>query len=319
VTSVKLYLAYPDRLMVDDDTLARALAAGRATGVLVCVHAESGLEAVRLTDEALARDETGPAGLPRARPPWIEADAIRRAAALAARADAPLYVVHLSSADGLEAVRESRGLGARVLAETCPQYLELTADRLRSGTDDAQDHCCTPPLREDVDREALWSALGHGELQAISTDHCPFTRADRRAGVRRRAGGWKDFTEIPGGLPGVETRVALAYQGVVEGRFDPPRWVDLVATTPARLFGLDPRKGDLAPGLDADLVVFDPTATKRLDAAALHMRTDHSPYEGRTLTGWPALTLCRGRPVARDGEPVGDRPLGRFVPRRPRP
>lgn len=318
VSSVKLYLAYPDRLMVDDATLARALVAAKAAGVLVCVHAEDGLAAQRRTQALLAAGDTAPAALALARPAEIEADAIRTVGALAREAQVGAYVVHLSSAAGLRALREARRAGADLLAETCPQYLFLTADRLRDGRDDAQDHCCTPPLREDADRDALWVALARGELEAIATDHCPFTRADRRAGIHAREGGWRDFTEIPGGLPGIETRVGLAYQGVLEGRYDEARWVDLVASTPAALFGLGERKGRLEPGMDADVVVFDPGATKRLEAAELHTRSDHSPYAGLVVRGWPALVLSRGRVVARDGEPAGvARGWGRYVRRGP--
>jgi dihydropyrimidinase len=319
VTSVKLYLAYPERLMVDDATLRRALVAAKAAGVLVCVHAEDGLEAVRLTGEVRAAGHTGPDGLPLARPPSIEADAIARVADISLDVGASIYVVHLSSAAGLDAVRAGRAAGADLLAETCPQYLFLTADRLRPERADAQDHCCTPPLREDADRAALWAGLASEEIGAISTDHCPFSRADRRAGVRARADGWRDFTEIPGGLPGVETRVALAYQGVVTGRFDAARWVDLIATSPARLFGLAASKGALAPGMDADVVVFDPAASRRLTPENLHMRVDHSPYADLEIRGWPMVTLSRGRVVSRGGEPVGDAVgWGRFVARAPR-
>jgi dihydropyrimidinase len=318
VTSVKLYLAYPERLMVDDATLSRAFVAARAAGVLVCVHAEDGLEAIVLTEEVRSGGETGPPGLALARPAEIEAAAIRSAARLARDADASVYVVHLSSAAGLEAVLEARRAGADVLTETCPHYLFLTREVL-SRRDEGQDFCCTPPLRTAADREALWTAVGRGEVQAISTDHCPFTRADRRAGVRARPEGWADFTEIPGGLPGVETRVALAYQGVVDGRYDLARWVDLVAAAPAGVFGLAERKGTLAAGMDADVVIFDPGASKRLDVASLHMASDHSPYADRTVAGWPSRVFSRGRTVALDGEPAGDaRGHGAYVRRTPR-
>ncbi len=316
VTSVKLYLAYPERLMVDAATLRRALVAATAAGVLVCVHAEDGLEADRRTAELLAAGRAEPAALSLARPPEIEAAAVRAAAGLAAEVGAPLYVVHLSSAAGLEAVREARAAGANVLAETCPQYLFLTADRLEGPPDEAAGFVCVPPLRADADREALWRALGSGELQAVSTDHCPFTRADRRRGTRTGAGRWSAFTEIPGGLPGVETRLSLVFQGVRDGRLTPERWVELTSTAPARLFGLADRKGSISPGMDADIVVFDPAATKRLDARSLHMRTDHSPYADLTVTGWPAATISRGRVVALGGEPaagLGGR--GRFMAR----
>lgn len=314
VTSVKLYLAYPERLMVDARTLGNALRAGREAGVLVCVHAEDGLAAEQRTAAVLAEGERSPAGLPRARPPEIEASAIRTAANLAGAAGASVYIVHLSSAAGLDEVRAARDRGVAVIAETCPQYLFLTDDALRGAPDDAIDFMCTPPLRTDADRDALWGALADGGLQAVSTDHCPFTRADRRRGAGGK--GVVDFTQVPGGLPGVETRVALLYQGVREGRLSLERWVELIAGAPARLFGLSHRKGSLEPGLDADIVLFDPEAERILDANTLHMRTDHSPYAGRRIRGWPAVAISRGTIVARGGEPVEvTRGRGRYVPR----
>ncbi|MEW6059787.1 MAG: dihydropyrimidinase [Actinomycetota bacterium] len=319
VTSVKLYLAYPERLMVDEVTLGRAMVAAEAAGVLVCVHAEDGLEAERRTEALLAAGETGPGALPRARPPEIEAAAIRMAASLAGKVGTSLYVVHLSSAAGLQEVRAARAAGARVLAETCPQYLYLTEAALHSPPAEAANFVCVPPVRSNADGTALWGALDTGEIAAVSTDHCPFTTADRHRGTKAEAEAWASFAEVPGGLPGVETRLSLVFQGVRDGRLTPGRWVDLVAAAPARLFGLSHRKGSLSPGLDADVVVFDPDARKRLDPGSLHMRTDHSPYADVTVTGWPALTIARGRIVARGGEPADiDHGRGRFVRRLPR-
>ncbi|MFB3739157.1 MAG: dihydropyrimidinase [Candidatus Velamenicoccus archaeovorus] len=321
VTSVKLYLAYPERLMVDPATLERALVAAKRIGVLVCVHAEDGSDADRRTRQLLAAGRTDPSALALARPPEVEAAAVRLASGLAERATAPLYVVHLSSAAGLAEVRAARQRHVRVLAETCPQYLYLTDRSLRTSgvsgpTQEAADFVCTPPPRTDADREALWAGLADRDLDVVATDHCPFTRDARRRGTKAGGAHWRDFTEIPGGLPGVETRLSLVYQGVREGRFGPERWVELVSSAPARLFGLSRRKGRLAPGMDADVVVFDPTATKRLTAGDLHMRTDHSPYADLTVTGWPAVTIVRGRVVARGGEPADAEPgWGRFVPR----
>ena len=312
VASVKLYLAYPDRLMVDDETLHRALVASRSTGVLVCVHAEDGGTVESLTVAALAAGRTGPDAIPSGRPPSVEAAAVRRAARLAEAAGASLYVVHLSSAAGLHEVLAARAGGVDVHAETCPHYLHLDESRLAAGE---QDVVCAPPLRTLSDQRALWSALGAGEVEVVSTDHCPFTMADRRRGTTGT--GWTDFTQIPGGLSGVEPRLALVYQGVRAGALSLERWVDATATAPARLFGLDGCKGSLRPGLDGDVVVFDPGATRRLDAESLHSRADHSAYAGMVVTGWPALTVSRGRVVAADGEPAhATRGWGRFVPRR---
>lgn len=313
VTSVKLYLAYPDRLMVDDDTLGRALAASRLTGVRVCVHAEDGATVESLVAGAIAAGRTGPDALPSVRPPSVEAEAIRRAAELAGAARAGLYVVHLSSYAGLQVVLAARARGVDIHAETCPHYLHLEQSHLEEGD---QDFVCAPPLRTALDRAALWGALGAGDVEVVATDHCPFTTADRRRGTAGT--GWKDFTQIPGGLSGVETRLSLVYQGVLAGRLSLEQWVDSTSGAPARLFGLDGAKGAVRPGLDADLVVFDPGATRRLDVADLHSRCDHSPYEGRVVTGWPALTLSRGRVVAAAGEPADPLPgWGRFVRRRP--
>jgi dihydropyrimidinase len=306
VTSVKLYMAYPERLMVDAATLSRALIAGRDAGVRVCVHAEDGTEIERLITEALVEGPGGPWIIPQVRPPRVEADAVRTAASLAAEAATSVYVVHLSSADSL-------AVGPNVLFETCPQYLYLGESVLTTHDDSALDFVCQPPVRDD---RGLWEGLANGTIRIVSTDHCPFTKADRRRGVT--GGGWSNFTEIPGGLPGVETRLSLIHQGVVEGRLSLERWIDACVVEPSRLFGLSDRKGSLAPGFDADVVVFDPAATKTLHASSLHSRSDHSPYEGMTVTGWPALTYARGRLVAKDGEPLDVEPgWGRFVPRQP--
>ena len=313
ITSVKLYMAYPDRLMVDDQTLARALGASRQTGVRVCVHAEDGAVIESLIAQALAVGQTGPEAIPAVRPPSAEADAVRRAAQLAGAKGAWLHVVHLSSAEGLRAVLEARASGVDIHTETCPHYLYLDQSHLEAGE---PDFVCAPPIRGASDRAALWSALGAGDIEVVATDHCPFTIADRQLGTN--GVGWANFTQIPGGLSGVETRLSLAYQGVRDGRLSIERWVDATSGAPARLFGLDGRKGAVRPGLDADLVVFDPGATRRLDQRNLHSRADHSPYEGLSVTGWPALTFSRGRVVAADGEPADPLPgWGRFVRRTP--
>jgi dihydropyrimidinase len=312
VSSVKLYLAYPDRLMVDDATLGRALAAARRTGVRVCVHAEDGAAIETLSGEALAAGRTGPEALPSVHPPAVEAAAVSRATAMAGEAGASLYVVHLSSEAGLAPVRAARSAGVEVHAETCPHYLSLDQSHLEAGD---QDFVCAPPLRGLTDREALWDAVRDGDVDVVATDHCPFTTADRRRGTGGQ--GWADFTQIPGGLSGVETRLSLVYQGVVAGRLSLERWVDATSGAPARLFGLD-AKGAIRPGLDADLVVFDPAASRRLTASSLHSRCDHSPYDGRVVTGWPAVTVSRGEVVALQGEPASVRPgRGRFVRRSP--
>lgn len=316
VSSVMLHMAHPDRFMVDDRALGRALQAGAETGVLVCVHAEDGREVFRRSVSMLSQGRTDPRAMLATRPPGVEAAAVRRATRLAAQAEASLYVVNLSGATGLREIRTARAAGVDVFVETCPHYLFLTAKALRNPGDGAN-FVCTPPLRGDEDRAALWVGLADGSIDVVSSDHCPFTTADRKRGTSVHEGGWSDFTEIPAGLPGVETRLSLCYQGVRKDWIPVERWVEVVSTTPARLFGLSHRKGSLAPGMDADVVVFDPEAHRRLDAGSLHMRTDHSPYGPMEVTGWPAITLSRGRVVARDGQPADVAPgWGRFVPRR---
>jgi len=234
---------------------------------------------------------------------------------LAERAGARLYVVHVSSAPALAAVREARERGVDVLAETCPQYLWLDSERLAGP--DGEDFVCTPPLRDPWHAEELWEGLAQGTVHTVATDHCPFTVADRRAGTRARPDGWADFTEIPGGLPGVETRLALVWRGVTTGRITAADWVRLCAEAPARTFGLWPAKGSLRPGADADVVVWDPARRHGMEATDLHMNVDHSPYEGMTADGWPALVFSRGRIVAADGTPTAEPGWGRYVPRAP--
>ncbi|HSS10000.1 MAG TPA: amidohydrolase family protein, partial [Acidimicrobiales bacterium] len=203
-----------------------------------------------------------------------------------------------------------------IQAETCPQYLYLDTERLLG--EDGADYVCTPPLRDPWHLEELWQGLTNGAVQTVATDHCPFWVRDRRAGIAGRSGGFADFTDIPGGLPGIETRLALVWEGVRAGRITTEDWVRLCAEAPARTFGLWPSKGSLQPGADADVVVWDPNRRQRLDAASLDMNVDHSPYADRVATGWPRLVLSRGRVVADDGRFVGEPGWGRYLHRTPR-
>lgn len=316
VTSFKLYMAYPQVLQVDDGVILDVLRAAGRHGGLVTLHAENGGAIESLRRRALALGRTGVFEHSRTRPALLEEEAVSRAAVLAEVAGTPVYVVHVSSAPALAAVRAARARGVDMLAETCPQYLHLSDAALMG--DDAEHFVCTPPLRDPWHQEELWAGLADGAVHAVATDHCPFWADDRRAGIAARLEGWRDFTEIPGGLPGIETRLALVYEGVADGRLTVADWVRLCAEAPAKTFGLWPAKGSLQVGADADVVLWDPARCQSLDAAALHMRTDHSPYEGRTVTGWPRLVLSRGRVVARDGHFVGEAGWGRYVARAPR-
>ena len=313
VTSFKLYMAYPELLQVDDDVILDTMRVAAKHGGLVTLHCENGGAIEMLRRRALAEGRTGVVEHAQTRPAVLEAEAVARAAALAEVAGTSVYVVHVSSAPALAEIRKARERGIDVIAETCPQYLYL--DTARLSDPDGESFVCTPPLRDPWHVEELWHALGTGAVHTVATDHCPFTVADRRAGIRARREGWLDFTEIPGGLPGIETRMGLVWEGVAAGRITRADWVQLCAEAPARTFGLWPAKGNLRVGSDADIVVWDPDRSQSLDARALHMNVDHSPYAGTTVTGWAELVLARGDVVARDGHYVGEPARGRFVSR----
>jgi len=315
ITSFKLYLAYPDRLQVDDATIVRLMRAARRQGALVTLHCENGGAIEELRREALAAGRTEVIEHARTRPAVLEAEAVNRAAALAEVTGASIYIVHVSSAPALAAVRSAQERGVDIKAETCPQYLYLDVSRLEGP--DAVDFVCTPPLRDPWHAEELWEGLAQGYIHTVATDHCPFWRADRRRGVAGRPGGLTDFTDIPGGLPGIETRLALVWQGVRAGRISTADWVRLCAEAPARTFGLWPTKGSLAVGADADVVVWDPARRQPLAAASLDMAVDQSPYEDMMAIGWPKLVLSRGMPVAVDGSFTGEVGWGRYLTRAP--
>ncbi|HEY5988641.1 MAG TPA: dihydropyrimidinase [Streptosporangiaceae bacterium] len=308
VTSVKLFMAYPGVYMVDDGALLRAMSRAADLGALVAMHAENGHAIEVLIARHLAEGKTDPIFHALSRPPGLEGEATNRAITLAGLAGAPLYIAHLTAAQALKAVHNARDQGQRVYAETCPQYLYRSDDDLRRPGIDGAKYVCSPPLREAWHRAELWQGLRRGDLDVVATDHCPFTLAQKERGAG-------DFTKIPNGLPGVEDRLTLVYQGVTDGRLSLNRWVDVVAATPAKLFGLYPRKGTLAPGSDADLVVFDPAARRTITAAGHHMNVDYSCYEGTPVRGRPELVMQRGRVLVRDGTFQGAPGGGRFLPR----
>jgi dihydropyrimidinase len=315
ITSFKLYMTYPDRLMVSDEVISAMLHAAGSAGALVCLHCEDDATVARLRARALAEGKTEPRWHAWSRPPSAEADAVTRAVRMAEDADAPCYVVHLSSADALHEVRRARERGLPFYAETCPQYLYLSAERYEGLSEDAVRYVCAPPLRDLRHTEELWEGLQQGHLQVVSTDHCPFDSRAKQMGLSGT--GWKNFAEIPGGLPGIETRLSLVYQRVVDGDLSLSEWVDRCCTAPAKMFGLYPGKGALEPGSDADVVIFDSSLERPLVAENLHMNLDYSVYEDVTVTGWPALVFARGRLVARDGEPCGEPGWGRYLRRGP--
>lgn len=310
--SFKTYTTYSMKLT--DEALVMAMdAVGRAGG-LVMVHAENDAGIAYLRQKLLAEGKTAPRYHPISRPPAMEVEAIERALALADAAECPAYIVHISTGRGAAAVAAARGRGQAAFGETCPQYLLLTdAAFERPGFEGAQ-FVCSPPLRKAEDNAALWALLGRGDLQTVGTDHCPFFYHGQKDLGRPEAP--PPFTRIPGGMPGIEGRLALLYTyGVAAGRMTVERWVDACCTAPARIFGLYPRKGALTIGADADVVIFDPEREVVLTRDVLHENCDYTPYDGCQLKGYPVLTMLRGRVIVRDGEYVGGAGGGRFLVR----
>ena len=313
VTSFKLFMAYPDRLMVDDATVFRALRRTADNGGLVLMHAENGGVIAELVRRARADGQTAPRWHALTRPASAEAEATHRAIALAELAGAPVYVVHVSCAEAVDEIAAARARGAPALGETCPQYLLLSEECYDAPGFEGAKYVMSPPLRPRAGQERLWRALAADDLQTVATDHCPFRMKDQKTL------GKDDFSKIPGGAPGIETRMSLLYDaGVRTGRISLGRFVEVTATSPAKLFGLYPRKGVVAPGSDADLVVWDPEREITWSAATHHMRVDYNPYEGRVTRGAPVLVLSRGRPVIDGGAFVGRAGAGRYLRRSPR-
>ncbi|MFL5624604.1 MAG: dihydropyrimidinase [Ktedonobacteraceae bacterium] len=310
VTTFKLLMAYPGTFMVDDETIFRVLRRSAQLGGLVMVHAENGIVIDLIVRETVAAGRTAPGFHALSRPAILEGEATQRAIALATLAQAPLYVVHVSCAYSLHAVATARAHDLPVWGETCPQYLYLNDGCYAAPGFEGAKFVCTPPLRRVADNEALWLGLQRRELQVVSTDHAPFNFAGQKELGRH------DFTKIPNGLPGVEHRVMLLYAGVRSGKLDLHHFVDLLATAPARLFGLFPRKGTIAPGSDADLVIFDPERSMTINVSNQHQCVDYTPYEGTHVQGVPETVLLRGRVIVRNGEYVGGKGGGQYLPRK---
>jgi dihydropyrimidinase len=310
VTSFKLFMAYPGVFMLDDASIFRALLRTGKNGGTICMHAENGGVIDVLVKNALAEGKTAPKYHALTRPVRAEAEATHRAIALAEIADVPIYIVHLSAAEALEMVTEARDRGLPAFAETCPQYLFLSYDNYEEPGFEGAKYVMSPPLRPKETQERLWRGLAFNDLQAISTDHCPFCMKEQKVL------GKGDFSKIPNGAPGIETRMSLVYDGGVRtGRISLNRFVELTSTSPAKIFGLFPRKGTIAPGSDADIVVFDPEKKLRLSVKTLHMNVDYNPYEGREVVGATDTVVSRGRVVIDGGKFVGRAGSGSFIKR----
>lgn len=304
--SFKLYMAYGMRLT--DDQLLLALQAIRPTGGLPVVHAENWDVIMALVRQNLAAGRTEPRWHPHSRPAILEAEAASRVIDIATYVGTPLHIFHISCAAVVERLWQAQQRGWPVTGETCPQYLFLNQGVFLRPLPEAARFICSPPLRLHDDQMALWQALGENVLNIVTTDHCPFTQAEKEQNLH-------DYSQIPGGLPSIESRLALLYAyGVRQGYFSLNRWVEMSSTQAAQLFGL-PQKGHIAPGYDADLVIFDPERQVRLSTDFLHEAVDWTPYHNVPVTGWPETTICRGRVIVTQGAFVGEGGYGRYLPR----
>jgi dihydropyrimidinase len=311
-SSLKVFLTY-DRLRLEDEQFLNVLEAARAHGCMVCVHAENHGMISWMGKRLVERGYTAPKFHAVSHPRVAEAEAIGRAIACAALLDQPLMIFHVSTAEGAAVIHKARGEGLRVWGETCTQYLVMTRHDIdRPGIEGAK-WVCSPPLRETSDQEALWAALENGTLQTVSSDHAPY-RMDETGKLAR--GPNPTFKEMANGMPGLELRLPVLFDAMVsQGRMDVNRFVELTATAPAKLYGLHPRKGTIAIGGDADLVVWDTGREVEIEAGPRYDNAGYTPYESRRLKGWPETVLLRGEPVAEKGELKARAGRGRFLPR----
>src|SRR5215203_2382595 len=309
ITSFKLFMAYPGVFLADDATIFRAMSAAGERGGLICMHAENGIVINEIIKRFLKDGRTAPKYHALTRPTIAEAEGVHRAIAIAEMAESPVYIVHLSCTDALNKVREARDRGIAAFAETCPQYLFHSIEDYGDDFQGAR-FVMTPPLREKHNHAELWKGLKMDDLQVISTDHCPFCMKEQKEL------GKNDFSKIPNGAPGVENRMSLIYNGgVVENRISLNRFVELTSTAAAKMFGLFPKKGTIAVGSDADIVIFDPQKEQTLSVKTHHMNVDYSSYEGWKVRGKVETVLSRGRVVIENGEHKGKAGDGMFLKR----
>jgi dihydropyrimidinase len=310
VTSFKLFMAYPGVFLMDDGAIFKAMTAAGESGGLICMHAENGVVIDALVKRAIEQGRTAPKYHALTRPTKAEAEGVHRAIAIAEMANSPVYIVHLSCYDALKEVQAARDLGLPAFAETCPQYLLLDYSLYEKPDFEGAKYVMTPPLRDKENQELLWRGLRGNDLQVISTDHCPFCFKEQKELGRN------DFSKIPNGGPGVENRMSLIYHhGVTQGRISLNRFVELTSTAAAKIFGLFPKKGTIAVGSDADIVIFDPNREQTISAATHHMRVDYSAYEGWKVKGVTEIVFSRGKVIMENGEWKGKTGDGRFIKR----
>nr|WP_163502143.1 dihydropyrimidinase [Halomonas socia] len=313
ITSVKIFMTY-ENMALNDAEIFRVMEATRHVGALTMVHAEN-FDAIRQMTERLERaGHTGPRGHADSRPIVVEREATHRAISFAELVDVPLFVVHVSGGDVIEQIEWAKRRGLPIYAETCPQYLTLTADDLDSMPTEGAKYVCSPPPRDVANQEACWDALARGVFSTFTSDHCPFVYASDTG--KQIKGAQESFKYVPNGIPGVETRLPILFsKGVSEGRITLNDFVALTATNHAKIYGMYPQKGSIAIGSDADIAIWDPKKRVTLTQDILNHNCDYTPYEGMTLTGYPVVVMVRGRVVAKDGKPAGEPGYGEFVSR----
>lgn len=322
-TSFKIYMTYDD-LKLSDAQILDVFELARAEGAMVMVHAENSDAIAWLTERLTAAGRTAPRYHAAARPMTVEREATHRAIAFSELVDVPILIVHVSGREAVEQIRWAHGRGLNIYAETCPQYLFLTAESLGLDGYHGAKCVCSPPPRDKANQQAIWDGLANGAFQVFSSDHAPFRYDDPQG--KKPGGKEVAFPYIPNGIPGLETRLPLLFsEGVLKGRIDLHQFVALTAANPARMYGLYPRKGTIAIGSDADLVIWDDKRELTIRNGDLHHAVDYTPYEGMTIRGWPAMTLSRGETVWADGQFRGRPGHGEYLrcalpaPARPRP
>ena len=310
VTSFKAYMTYDNKLQ--DEEIEAVMERLCSLGAMTTIHAEAHEEILELREKYIAQGKTAAIYHAKSRPVKTEVEAIKRMIEMSKEADdAPLYIVHLSSGDGLDVIKKAKAEGRNVYAETCPQYLFLDDERYLEDQDRGLKYIMSPPLREKSNNKRLWSGIAEGNIQTVATDHCPFDFK-----LKKELGS-EDFTKCPNGGPGVETRIALMYsEGVGKNRISINKFVDVVSTAPAKLFGLYPKKGSISIGADADLMVIDPEKQMTIKHENLHENVDHTLYEGMKLKGYPVMTISRGEIIVKNNKFIGQKGRGRYLKRK---